>query len=122
MKLGMIIGFGAAICVAACAPKPGSIQGTYTSSAQYESLSCPQLAAEAQNVSNRAHDAAQLQRRHRTDDKVAVTVGLVIFWPALFFTHGNDATSAELAQLKGEMEAVERASDAKRCGIVFDRV
>lgn len=113
---------GAAAFLAACAPKPESIQGTYTSSALYENLGCEQLVTEAQTVSNRAHDAAKLERRHRTEDTVAVTAGAVIFWPALFFTHGSDATAAEIAQLRGEMEAIERASEAKSCGIVFNRV
>ncbi len=95
---------------------------TYTPSALYQNLTCDQLATEARNVSNRAHSAAGLEHRHRVEDTVAVTAGLVIFWPALFFTHGADATAAELAQLKGEMEAIESASQARNCGIVFQRV
>jgi len=107
--------------LAACAPRPESIQAIYTPSAPYESLTCQQLASEARTVSNRAHDAAGLERRHRTEDTIAVTAGVVIFWPALFFTHGADATAAEIAQLRGEMEAIEAATNAKSCGIVFNR-
>lgn len=122
MKLTTLALVSAAAMLAACAPRPESIQGTYTPSALYQNLTCDQLATEARNVSNRAHSAAGLEHRHRVEDTVAVTAGLVIFWPALFFTHGADATAAELAQLKGEMEAIESASQARNCGIVFQRV
>lgn len=46
-------------------------------------------------------------------------VGLIIFWPALLFTKGNDENTAELARLKGQMDAIEQASIQKRCGITF---
>jgi hypothetical protein len=48
-------------------------------------------------------------------------VGLVIFWPALLFTKGNDENTAELARLKGQMDAIEQASIQKRCEITFQR-
>jgi hypothetical protein len=46
-------------------------------------------------------------------------VGLVVFWPALLMTKGNDENTAELARLKGQMAAIEEASIKKRCGIRF---
>lgn len=122
MKPIPLVVVGAVVIIAACAPKPESIQGTYTSSALYQNLSCEQLVTEAQTISNRAHESAGLEKRHRVEDTVAVAAGVVIFWPALFFTHGADATAAQVAQLKGEMEAIERAANAKNCGIVFNKV
>jgi len=47
------------------------------------------------------------------------TVGIVVFWPALFFLGGNDQQTAELARLRGEMEAIEQVSVRKRCNIQF---
>ena len=41
-------------------------------------------------------------------------VGLFLFWPALFFLAGEDKED-ELAQLKGEMEALEEAAIDKKC-------
>jgi hypothetical protein len=123
MNYGMIVTMAiAAATAAACAPRAENIRGTYTPTALYENLSCQQLVTEARTVSNRAHDAARLQNRHRVEDEVAITAGVIIFWPALFFTHGSDATAAQVAQLRGEMEAIEAASAAKNCGIVFNRV
>jgi hypothetical protein len=80
-----------------------------------------QLVKEAWTVSNKAHGAAGLQNHHRVEDEVAITAGALVFWPALFVTHGRDATTAEVAQLKGEMEAIVTASEAKNCRIVFNR-
>jgi len=44
---------------------------------------------------------------------------VVIFWPAAFFVGGDKQTAAELAQMKGQMVAIEQASIQKRCGIQF---
>lgn len=105
----------------ACAENPDKVRTGYTSPMTYQNLSCQQLAAEAHTVSDRAHDAAQVQRRHHTRDEIATTAGLVVFWPALLFIHGNDETTAEVAQLRGQMTAIEQASTAKQCGMVFQR-
>lgn len=47
------------------------------------------------------------------------TVSLVLFWPAAFFMKGDGADAAEVARLKGEMQAIERVNSVKKCGIVF---
>ncbi len=53
-----------------------------------------------------------------TKDAVVMTVGLVVFWPSLFFLSGGDgANAAELARLKGSMDALEQAGIRKNCGI-----
>lgn len=115
--------FAAACALAACAPKPQNVKPDYAPQAVYDNLSCPQIASEAINVSNKAHDKAGVERRHRKQDQAIVATGLIVFWPALFFTHGHNTQSAtDLAQLKGEMEALEAASAKKSCGIKFDRV
>jgi hypothetical protein len=44
-----------------------------------------------------------------------------VFWPALFLIGGDKQGAAELARLKGEMDAIEQASIRKRCGIQFQR-
>lgn len=121
MKFKAITTICLAGALAACAENPDAVRSGYTSTAAYENLSCQQLATEAHTVSNRAHDAAKIQRRHHTRDEIATTAGLVVFWPALLFIHGNDETTAEVAQLRGQMTAIEQVSAAKQCGIVFQR-
>ena len=85
----------------------------------YENFTCQQLAFEAQSISSRAAQAAGVQNKARTTDAIVTTVGLVVFWPSLFFVKGDGAKAAELANLKGQMEAVEQASIRKNCGIQF---
>jgi hypothetical protein len=46
-------------------------------------------------------------------------VGLVIFWPSLFFIGGDKVNAAQLAHLKGEMDAIQQVSIQKQCGIQF---
>lgn len=59
------------------------------------------------------------QDKQRTNDGLATAAAVVIFWPAAFFVGGDKQTAAELAQMKGQMVAVEQASNAKKCGIQF---
>jgi hypothetical protein len=109
----------AAFLLAGCASKSSDIAAAYISPLQYENLACRQLAEEAQRVSQRAAVAAGVQDDRATKDAVATTVGVIVFWPALFFIGGDRGNAAELARLKGEMEAIEQASVRKNCGIQF---
>lgn len=88
---------------------------------QYQGHSCKQIAAEAQNVSARASQVMTAQDKKARGDTTAMAVGMVLFWPALFFMKGDSATAAEVARLKGEMDALEKASVQKNCGIKFER-
>ena len=110
-----------ALLITGCAKDADQVGSTYVSPVLYENYTCPQLAEEAQRVSSRAAQASGVQDQKATNDKVAMGVGLVIFWPALLFTKGNDENTAELARLKGQMDAIEQASIKKRCGITFQR-
>ena len=65
--------------------------------------------------------ASGQQDKARTGDKVATTVGVVLFWPALFFLDGDEPKAAGLAQLKGQMDAIESASIQKKCRIEFQQ-
>lgn len=114
-----VIALAAAVALSGCAKDASQVGATYVSPVTYETYTCPQLAEEAQRVSSRAAQASGVQDQKATNDKVAMGVGLVIFWPALLFTKGNDENTAELARLKGQMDAVEQASIQKRCGITF---
>ncbi len=108
-----------ALMLAGCAKDANQVGATYVSPIAYQTYTCPQLAEEAQRVSARAAEASGVQDQKSTNDKVAMGVELIIFWPALLFTKGNDENTAELARLKGSMDAIEQASIQKHCGIQF---
>jgi hypothetical protein len=108
-----------AALLAGCAQKAADITPTYVSPMTYQSYSCDQLAAEAQRVSASAAAAAGQQDSQATKDAVATTVSVIVFWPALFLIGGDKQNAAQLAQLKGQMDAIEQASIQKRCGIQF---
>jgi len=110
-----------ACLLAGCASTSDKVTASYVSPMQYDSYNCRQLAEEAQRVSARASVAAGAQDSQVTKDTVATTAAIIIFWPAAFFVQGDKQTAAELARLKGELEAIEQASIRKQCGIQFQR-
>jgi hypothetical protein len=115
-KLG-IAALGAVL--AGCASSSSDITPTYVSPVQYSSYNCQQLGLEAQSISARAAALSGAQDSQRTKDTLATTAAVVVFWPAAFFVGGDKQTAAELAQMKGQLVAVEQASIAKKCNIQF---
>lgn len=110
-----------ALVVSGCAKKSNEIGASYVSPLAFQSHSCAQLRAEAMRLSTRVSSATGEQNRKAQNDAVATGVALVLFWPAAFFIKGDQGTAAELARLKGEMDAIEKASIARGCGITFQK-
>jgi hypothetical protein len=112
---------GIALLLVGCASKAADVTPTYVSPIQYQSFTCPQLAAEAQRVSAAAAAASGAQDSQATKDAVATTAAVIIFWPAAFLVQGDKNNAAQLAQLKGQMDAIQQASIMKNCGIQFQQ-
>jgi hypothetical protein len=110
-----------ALCAAlgGCASASSDITPAYVSPVMYQQYTCAQLAQEAQGVSQRAGALSGVQDQKRTNDGLATAAAVVIFWPAAFFVGGDKQTAADLAQMKGQMVAIEQASTQKKCGIQF---
>ena len=115
--LALVLSFG----LAGCASRADNIAAAYVSPVLYQGYTCAQLREEAARVSQRAAVAAGAQDSKATSDAVVTGVAVVLFWPAAFFVKGDGANAAELAQLKGEMDAIEQANIQKRCGIEFKK-
>ena len=109
----------AGLVLAGCATRPADIAPSYVSSASYRAMSCATLEQEATEISARAMAAAGSQQEAANFDAAMTTVGVVLFWPAIFFNKGDGASAANLARLKGEMGAIEEASQRNNCGIIF---
>ena len=97
-----------------CATHPDRIGASYVSPLQFTHLNCKQIQAEMARVSAREQEAARSQRGAAAKDKWATGIGLIIFWPALLFTMGGDRRD-ELARLRGEYEALEKAAIQNEC-------
>lgn len=112
----------AAFATTGCTKKADNIAAAYISPITYDSYTCQQVAAEMQRISSRAAQVAGIQNRKATNDQIAMGVGLVVFWPALFFlSGGNSENAAELARLKGTLDALEQVGVKKNCGIQIQR-
>lgn len=108
-----------AALVSGCATSPKDIAPAYVSPILYQNLSCEQLQQEAARVSQAASVATGAQSNQASKDAAMMGVGLVLFWPSLFFIGGDKGNAAEVARLKGEMQAIEQANISKNCGIQF---
>jgi hypothetical protein len=113
--------FAAALILAGCASSSDDVGSIYVSPLAYQQYNCQQIGQEAERVSRRAAEIAGVQDSKATSDAVMTGVGLVLFWPSLFFIKGDGQTAAELGRLKGEFEALEKASIEKNCGLQFNR-
>ena len=119
MKNFLIAGALAAT-LAACASQPDEIQTAYVSTLPYENYDCQQIAGEMERVSRRASELRGSLKKKADNDEAQMGVGLILFWPTLFFLEGGDGpTAQEYARLKGERDALEKVSIAKKCGIEF---
>lgn len=108
--------FCVSVTLAGCASQPNDIQTSYVSDSQYQNHDCDQLGLEAGRVETRAAELHGQLKDTADRDAAQMGVGLVLFWPTLFFLEGGDGVQAnEYARLKGEREAIERTSIQKKC-------
>ena len=68
-----------------CATSPKNIDTQYVPSAMYEHLSCEQLRMEMHRMGARVAEVTGKQQREATKDAWAMGIGMIVFWPALFF-------------------------------------
>lgn len=103
------------ILLAACASNPDKIKAQYISPMIYQSYTCEQLVSEHQRLIGHLNQAYDVQKKTSDRDDAKVGVGLILFWPTLFFTSGDGASATEYARLKGEFNALEEAFVKASC-------
>ncbi len=103
-----------AAVLAGCADNSREITSSYVSPIKYGSYSCVQLEQEYARVLTRSAEINQKQDAIASNDAAAMSVGMILFWPALFFIDSDDHKE-EVARLKGEIDAVENSSVQKNC-------
>jgi hypothetical protein len=107
--------------LSACASHPNDIPTEYVSPLQYQSYNCKQLEQEMQSVSAHVSELRGQTESAASDSDAEMGVGLVLFWPALFFPDKNSAQAAEYGRLKGEFDALEKASIQRNCHFHVER-
>ncbi|SNT69172.1 hypothetical protein [Psychrobacter sp. LV10R520-6] len=106
-----------------CASKSINIPTTYVSPNQYASFSCPTLENEMRDISQRVATITGQVDKKASADSWQMGVGLVLFWPALFFLEGGDgALQSDYALLKGKYEAVSAQYNRKDCAVMTEEV
>lgn len=101
--------------ISGCAARPEHISPAYVSPIPYSNCDCDQLRTEIMRVNAKVVEVTGVQERTANKDAVAMGVGLVVFWPALFFLATGDNRKEELARLKGEYDCLEGLAVQKQC-------
>lgn len=104
-----------AAMTAGCATPTHKISASYASPMMFQSYTCEQLAAETYRIASRLNQLGVDVDKQAKQDKWAMGVGLVLFWPALFMVDGDKGAQSEYARLKGEYEAIQQAASLKDC-------
>ena len=109
----------AAVLLTGCATASKDISALSVSPLQYNSYECTQLEAENARLTTRIAQLGGRLDEAASNDKAIMTVGMILFWPALFALGGTKEQEAEYAKIKGEYDALQQAAIAKMCsGIV----
>lgn len=89
------------------ATAPSQITPSYTSDLQYQGFDCSRLAVELNTLARREDQLVIAQEGRRKSSKVQA------FW--LGFGQGDGVEASELADVRGQKEAVRKAMDIKAC-------
>ncbi|HCT72520.1 hypothetical protein ACT3N8_10810 [Psychrobacter aquimaris] len=102
--------------IGGCASKSTKIPITYVSPNEYASLSCVTLENEMRDISQQVAAITGQVDKEASADAWQMGVGLVLFWPVLFFLEGGDgALQSNYALLKGKYEAASTQYKRKGC-------
>ena len=101
--------------LAGCATKGADVQAGYVPASLYSNLTCEQIAQELYDVGLKAGELSGQLDTAAGKDAGLVAVGIILFWPALFFVGGDKNKEAQLAQLKGTRDALIKTAKAKGC-------
>lgn len=105
----------AAVLITGCAANSKKITAQYVSPAQYKNHSCQEMYSELERINARVAELTGTIDERASGDKAKVAIGVLLFWPALFFVGDNEQDRAEFSRLKGESEALQEAGASKGC-------
>ena len=100
----------------ACATKSSEITASYINNNIYNSWDCDQLSSEIMRLNSRETNLIAAQDKVYKNDQIMGWVGTLLFFPTYFLIKGDGSVASELAQVKGEKEALEQTFNMKKCG------
>lgn len=89
--------------------QPSQITGSYTSGLRYENFNCSQLASEANSLARRENQLVIAQ-----EQRIKTSTMQAMWWG---YGQGDSVEASELANVRGEKEAVRHAIESKDCRI-----
>ena len=107
-----------ALLLSACAASSVDLRAQYVAPEKYQGQSCPEIGAEGERVARRVAEISGAEYSGTSGAAWLVAQSIVVRWPTPLVASSEEAT-AELARLKGEFEALEKASALKRCSFSF---
>lgn len=111
----LIAAVTAAAFLAGCATQGANVTASYVPQSVYDGATCAALARDMVEIQQQAAALSGQLDTAAGKDAALVAVGLILFWPALFFIGSDKSKEAELARMKGSHEAMARTFKAKGC-------
>ena len=110
------------VFVTGCASPAKDIRTQYVSPLVYENYDCQQIGAELSRLTRRVSETGARVDDRASGDSGTMAIGLILFWPSLFFLDNDGPEAQEYGRLKGEYETLEVVSIQKKCGYEFKEV
>jgi hypothetical protein len=104
-----------AALLAGCATRAVDVKPAVADPAEFLSWDCGRIDDELDDVQQRAADVAYSVDERAGNNILALGVGVVVFWPAMFAMRPDGLEAADLARLKGRFEALRTAARGKHC-------
>jgi len=119
LSRGAACGLLIALELSACSASSGDIRSQFVAPDQYQELSCQQIGAEGERVARRVAEISGVEYARGAGAASWLSAQpIVVRWPTAWLAASEEGT-AELSKLKGEFEALERASGSRRCSLNF---
>lgn len=106
---------GSTVMLGACAEDPKRISPVYIPSIAYKGASCAEIARERGRLASYVDRLTAAQQNAANIDTGAVTLGLIIFWPAIAALPFTVDQTAQLAVARGHYDALVAASYEQGC-------
>lgn len=97
------------------AKKASEVSAAYVPVHRYAGMSCQQLVNEAEALRRATPALEAAVDSHRNQQTGVELVTWILFWPAAFALESGERQSSQLAQARGELQAIQQALMSNSC-------